>query len=363
VQTHRFFRTLAAFAVGVVAMVLSAPIAAAVLLFAAISALTRRLAVRFEPRISAWDEVIAFDPTIGWKSKPNLRTYCLADDVFQITTDADGWRGTDTTLADAEVVVVGDSHAYGHGIDDRDFFGHICRVPRVKAIGVSGYNMVQELLLMQQVGAHLANKIVVWFIFLGNDLADNLEPSMMQYRTPFVRLRSETGRWEIVTDHLSPEPWPFIMLRYREVNYDRLTKICSPSFVSDRAFAACEYLIAEGASLCERARARLIVMTIQDPKMITQEGLRTLYAHGADPQCFDPTLPDRRVRSICDRLGIPFIAGADHFTARDFKERDDHWNQRGHRRMADILRRLCEDDLNTTTREAVMRQFPVPVEN
>ena len=195
---------------------------------------------------------------------------------------------------------------------------------------------------MRELGNHLLEKYVVWFIFLGNDLLDNLEPSMEEYRIPFVREGSDAAGWEIVTKHIDPTPWPIVSRRYRRTNYDRLTKLFTPTFVSERAFSALEFLIGEGASVCRRAGARLTVMTIPDPKTLDKKGLDLLYTHGADVDSFDPDLPDRKIHGICQRLKLPFVAGADHFGIEHYKEHDDHWNQSGHARMAAILMGLYE---------------------
>jgi hypothetical protein len=79
--------------------------------------------------------------------------------------------------------------------------------PRIKAIGANGYNMVQELLWMRRYAPQLAGKLVVWFVYHGNDLFDNLQPNVFQYRTPFVRERHDGRGWEVVTEHVRRSPW------------------------------------------------------------------------------------------------------------------------------------------------------------
>jgi hypothetical protein len=336
-------RNFLGWASALVVLVCLLPVVVGIIAFKSVAFLTKRLAGLLEPRFLTWPELIEFYPAIGWRSKPNLNTYALVDDLFRITTDADGWRVNTTRLVDSDLIVFGDSHAFGYGIDEKDFFANVDPEVRVKSVGVISYNMVQELLLMRELSRSLNNKLVVWFVFLGNDLLDNLEPSQFQYRTPFVRETDGPCQWEIVTSHVSPKPWPFVSRRYLEVNYDRLSKIYSPGFVADRAFAACEYLIVQGARICEGAGARLAIVTIPDPMPMSQEGLDVLSAHGADPKLFDPELPDKRIRAMCERLDLRFVAGKDFLELSDYKEFDDHWNKRGHRRIAGVLRCLQEE--------------------
>lgn len=336
-QLLRFFL---GFVAALIATVLALPLIIGVLVFKAVAFLTKVLAPLLEPKFVTWQELIEFDPTVGWKSKAHLDTRALVDDLFHFTTDADGWRGNTTNLADSEMVVFGDSHAFGYGIDEKHFFANLVTEVRVKSLGVISYNMVQEVLWMRQLSHRLKNKMVVWLIFLGNDLGDNLEPAQYHYRAPFVREIKGTSQWQIVTEHLSSKPWPFLSRRYRETNYDRLNTIYSPTFVSERAFGACNYLIAEGKKVCDDAGAHLTVLTIPDPMTLSQAGLDILSAHGADSKSFDPSRPDKKIRSLCEQLNLPCVIGASHFGIEDYKQYDSHWNKQGHRRMAGILRGL-----------------------
>jgi hypothetical protein len=260
------------------------------------------------------------------------------DGVFHIVTDAQGWPGT-TSIAESDVVVFGDSYAFGYGVNVEDFFAERHHGVRIKAIGAPAYNMVQEVLLMRQLSPQLAGKLVVWFIFVGNDLHDNLTPNMYHYRMPFVREVNGTGSWEIVTSHVNPVQWPYISARFRDFTlWDRLlADIHSPTFLAQRAYSACEFLIGEGSAICNCAGARLLVMTIPDPLTVSQRGLQRLFSRGADPKSFDPDLPDRKIRKMCSKFGVLFVAGRNYLDARHYKTADPHWNERGHQQVAELL--------------------------
>jgi hypothetical protein len=61
------------------------------------------------------------------------------------------------------------------------------------------------------------------------------------------------------------------------------------------------------------------------------------------PGSCDENLPDRRLAASCQRHSVPFIAGKEYLSASDYKRIEGlHWNARGHRRMADVLRRVYE---------------------
>jgi len=270
-------RLLIALTTAVVGIVLVIPIFVVGLPFIAVYLLTTVIVRALEPRFVTWREIIEYYPQIGWKPRGSLDTHHLSDDIFHMTTDPDGWRGI-RSISESQVVVFGDSFALGYGIDDHDFFANVASGVRIKAIGAGGYNMVQELLWLERLSPQLPGKLVVWLIYFGNDLYENLAPEMYGYRMPFVRELDGTGEWEIVTSHVQPSKWSFVAdpatvgIKY----YQKLAELCSPTFFSERAYAACEYLIRNGKDVCSQVGARLIVITIPEITQLSQSGHQRL---------------------------------------------------------------------------------------
>ncbi len=317
----------------VTGLILVSPIILLALPFWLVAWLTQGLARRIEPRSVPWTDLMQFEPIVGWKPRPQLDTYALVEDVFHLVTDDEGWRGK-MTIEAADVVVVGDSFAFGQGMDEAAFFGSLADGPRIKAIGANGYNMVQELLWIERLSERLAGKLVIWMPYYGNDLYENLQPNLNEYRMPFVREGS--GGWEVVTGHVGPQPWT--ISRGRDY-YGKLAEMCCPTDFSQRAYSACEYLLERGGRACRESGARLVIMAIPD---ITQLGERIveLKALAPDPVAFDPALPDRAFAQICGKLDVPFFPLAEHLSPSDYKTRDVHWNKTGHRKVAAIIRRI-----------------------
>ena len=140
------------------------------------------------------------------------------------------------SLDDSAVVVIGDSFAFGYGVDAGKSFADLNPGLAIKAVGAPGYSMVQSVLLMEQFAERLAGKLVVWFVCLENDLQDNLAPAMRRYRSPFVRLSRSARR---VGDR-----GPSMSARRRGSRTDRhwkriLPHLCVPGPIADRAYAAC----------------------------------------------------------------------------------------------------------------------------
>ena len=334
-------RILVAAMAAIVGLILLVPVFLLALLLWGVSILTRAVSRLLEPRFLTRDQLIEFDPAFGWKPRPNLNTHHLMADLFRLKTDSDGWRGK-ATLQESEIVVFGDSFAAGYGVDERHFFANLHRQPKIKSIGIGGYSMVQELLWMKHLAPQLRGKLVVWFIYHGNDLYDNLSPDLRGYRKPFVRERRQSGDWEIVSSHVSRDQWP-IVTRIRlegQHHLAKLAEICSDTFLAERVYGACAYLIGSGEQICREAGADLVIMTIPEACQLTPEGQSALKARGGDPRSFDPFLPDKRIESICEDFQVPFIAGKSFLEMSCYKKNDCHWNALGHRKVAEALAEL-----------------------
>jgi hypothetical protein len=330
-------RALIAGVVAPVALIGALPILLLGLPFWLVGGLTRGAAAlfrRLEPRAVPWQELMAFEPELGWRTRPDLDVFARHDVTFHMTTDAEGWRDRRASLDEAEVVVVGDSFAFGTGVDDRDFFGARASVP-VKAVGADAYNMVQGLLLMERLGERLRGKVLVWLIYYGNDLYENLRPNHGQYRMPFVRQAPDGDReWEVVSRHVRSDPWPVdTPRRYLQ----RLAELCTPGPLSRRVFGASRYLIERAAAVSEAVGARLVVVGIPDKLQLTADGARELTRRLPRPAPLDPEAPDRALAAICKDLDVRFISLRQHVTAGDYKADDCHWTAHGHARVARVL--------------------------
>jgi len=336
-------RALLAVTAAVCGLLLSVPVILLGLPFWAVAFLTRVLPRPFEARPVSWQDVIEFDPTIGWRPKKNLNVDCgFEAGTFHVKTDSQGWPGK-ACIAESKVMVFGDSFAFGFGVNAKALFSELNPKLSIKAIGAPGYNMVQQLILMCQLSLQLRGKLVVWFIYIGNDLWENLQPNMQNYRTPFVRQVNGTSDWEIVTSHIKPTKWLYHFVddlraaeRFGGVFRDT-------TFVSHRMYSACEFLIGQGRDICNQAGGRLVVMTIPRTLQLSKRDWEHSVSRWGDVQLFDPNLPDQRIREICSKLRVRFVAGKDFLEVRHYIPAEGHWNERGHQRIADVLSSLYHE--------------------
>jgi hypothetical protein len=331
-------RTILAAVTAVIALLLLLPLVLLILPFWFVSILTRSIARIIEPEFLTREQLIQFDPVFGWRARPNLDTHHLMVDVFHIRTDQDGWRGRHS-LAESDIVVFGDSFAAGYGVSDRHFFANLSGGYKIKSVGIGGYSMVQELLWMKELKNSLHRKLVVWFIYYGNDLFDNLMPDLRGYRKPFVRESSMTGEWEIVSSHVAPEQWSIIHQGRMQGQHHipKLAELCSDTFLAKRAYRACEYLIETAKQICDEVQAQLVVVGIPDATQLTTTGRQNLKTMGGESASFDADRPDKELARICQSRGLHFQAGKTFLDAGCYKINDCHWNEKGHRRVCEAV--------------------------
>lgn len=331
VRSPRSSRVLAR-SIGLAAAVAASPVAVLAMPFWAVASLTRRLPrlLTLEPRQAAnWRDLMRYVPDVGWQTRANLDTYAYADDLFHVTTDAEGWRGPQS-LDSADVVVFGDSYAFGHGVDDLDMYTEHIPGRVVKALGSDGYSMVHAVLWMERLQRRIAGKHVFWMVYAGNDLYDNLRPNYDSYRMPYVRFRD--GRWEIYNGHVSDQPWPVIG---ESPSYRReLARVCTPVPESDRTMDAAGFLIQSASRICSEVGSDLTILSVPRRAQIDPELLPGLRSLSPEPDRFDPRRPDEELAARAREARCRFVALADHLGANDYQVRDIHWRPSGHRKVA-----------------------------
>jgi len=328
------------------------PIAAVAVPFWAVAFLVRRCSNLFAPPSKTWESIIGFDKHVGWKPNPNLDVYCsFAVGAFRVKTDSHGWRGQED-LTGCQALVLGDSFAFGFGVDDENaFFSLTNSGLHVKAIGSPGYNMVQEVIWLDKVSTQLSGKLVVWFICLGNDLYDNLQPNMQNYRTPFVREINGTGTWEIVTTHVRPETWHYNVERdFQKTRDARSLGTFSRTFLSERVYSACEFLIEKATHICRQAGAPLVIVSIPSMSQLDADAWNHWASRIGDPKLFDRDLPDQKLQAICKKFEVMFVPGSKYLSYTDYILEDGHWNEKGHKRIAKLLSSLYQQSVLNSAR-------------
>lgn len=322
----------------VVGSLLMAPVVLGIALTRSLTWLTGVLARTMEPTTVDWPDLLEFDAHLGWRPRPSMDVHCLSSadpEVFRVITDVEGWPGL-TSFEESDLVVVGDSFAFGYSIDFPRAYASRLPGIRVKPLAAPGYSMVQGLMLMRTMQERLRGKLVIWMVYYGNDLIDNLVPRMNRYRSPFLRQAGEGGDWEVVTHHVRPEPWRVSAGKgSQRERIDQALHEVGP--FSDRAFSACEALVTQAASCLRAVDAELMLLTIPSARLVAGK------QSGGERRTVESSrVPDDALSKIGGVAGVHVVHASRFLTKRHFRPTDAHWNEDGHERIAQEIRMMYQ---------------------
>jgi hypothetical protein len=292
-----------------------------------------------------WQQIIQYTPQIGWKPKKRLNNIYYSDpsgDIGSITTGSDGWP-CQFTISESDIVVFGDSFAFGYGSLFENAYYNLAGNLRIKPVASPGYNMVQPLQLMKKYRDQLNGKLVVWFICLENDLSENIRmDNSVHYTAPFISKNGDNRGWKIVTTHVQSRKW--LYSEKKSHNTLRYAKLSTPSPYSERIFEASEFLVKEANEICRTAGANLMILTIPDKRQLTQKGIGEFTRRLNGDDSYNADLPDNRFKEVCEKLNIPVISGKEYLTIDDYKVRDGHWNKKGNQKIAGLIKDFYHND-------------------
>ena len=274
------------------------------------------------------------DTVLGWRPIANLR---LArnnanGERWLVETDSAGWRegrahdrvGRRTTT----LVVLGDSYAFGEGVDVADRFDEILarRHPEWSVVnhGVMGFGTDQELLTLPW---NLRTGDMVLLLTYQNDMIDVTRRSFAGRSKPYYELDSTRGQLLL---HRPRIGW---QERLRDRSYLAATILArrerEPSDYSAldwrRGLAIYDSLVRREAALLRRRGVRLLVVHHGDSLLSHHSGL-------ARPYAFLDSIPD--LTALSADAALAGCGGARVFL------RDGHWGRDGHRCVAELLDRL-----------------------
>lgn len=145
-----------------------------------------------------------FDPELGWTLRGDLR-FDVAGPFgrYGVRTNSRGWRDRERSVPRAagvrRVAVLGDSTAWGWGVDQEQMFSALLERalgPTVEVLNfaVPGYSTDQELaVLTSEVARYQVDVVLLGFVL--NDVLGNDHPFIHDMSKP-VWTRGEEGVWE-----------------------------------------------------------------------------------------------------------------------------------------------------------------------
>jgi lysophospholipase L1-like esterase len=148
------------------------------------------------------------DRRFGYLYRPNFTGRLSRGALdFSFTTDEHGFRNPSPWPARADIVVVGDSMAFGYGVGDAQAWPRLVAdaLPNLKVInlGLIGASPQQYLRLLESFGLPLHPKLVLFMLFSGNDLYDTRE-----FQEWVDAATNQTYQeWEVTSGHPPDSGW------------------------------------------------------------------------------------------------------------------------------------------------------------
>jgi hypothetical protein len=149
----------------------------------------------FYPQISQHNAMFQPDPVLGWRFIPSQSgSIVYAGEVHHfISTNASGFRGQDPSALPPNgrrVLVMGDSFVSNISVAEQEVFTAVMQQrlgdTTVVNLGVNGYGVVQEYLLLQQWCDRVKPDLVVLMIYTRNDFEDNVNKDPWLYPRPYA---------------------------------------------------------------------------------------------------------------------------------------------------------------------------------
>lgn len=290
-----------------------------------------------------------FDSDYGWKATPNFRWIGTKLDFTgeqyhaHVTTDDNGYRFFgDITGERPRWFVIGDSYTHAIDVsDDKTYFALLANwLPiEVFAYGCGGWATLQQYMLIDERLETIKPDFILWQL-CRNDILNNTyelerlcDYSNNRMRRPYL---TEEGGIEYRT----PSPWP--RLRHLVNQYSRLGYIfwMRLDFAGFDPEQSAEHEI-DRQGMDHPALRRAVDITDRIFAMTRERcGETPIYAFNVDA-----IQPYHGIyRELCQRYGIHYIDAVP--AALIQAERDEipifaldgaHWNERGHRVVAEAL--------------------------
>jgi hypothetical protein len=287
-----------------------------------------RSLIQFDP------DCAQYDPGLTYTLKPGACTFANLEFRTAVRVNHVGVRDDEAALAAPDIIVLGDSHAMGWGVEHDETFSHVLADKtgqRVLDAGISSYGTVREMMLLDRLDVSGLRLLVIQYS--DNDLPEN-------------RAFREHGNRLPITS---------------EAEYDRVTQY----YASQHSYFPGKYLyrLVMKVSHLETPEPADLAMT---PVAPADEARLFLYAveHASHQRLDDVQLVVLEINeSLQDRA--PFIRALDAvrreasnppfvqrlialdlsttLTPRDFFVLDDHMTAEGHRVVGDALARVVRD--------------------
>lgn len=315
------------------------------------------------------------DPQLGWRHIPGARRLWTEEGRGLIEINQLGFRDRKRTIDKAgnmfRIAVFGDSMTEAVQVNLDQAFTYLLE-EKLKAkydsvevlnFGVSGYSPIQELLLFRQEGVRYKPDLVIWAVFLDNDISGchpNLTVS--EWGSPFLLetkdFQLDFSRAEQSVKEFQQQPgywfrrhsriYRFLSAwRWRLMNYFRVSPVVSqaqvpkrfllyeksgsPSPEWDEAWNCFERTVTQFVEEVHRHHAHLLILSVPSAYEVNAKAWEDNLV--AIPQMsqheWDLSGPQQRLKAIAAKQGVEVIEPHDVF--RKLKDGlPIYWGNAGH---------------------------------
>jgi hypothetical protein len=279
-----------------------------------------------------------------WNSPGRFRMRIFERD-YAIDTDADGIRSGNRkrTEAGRDVLVLGDSHSWGLGVDDRETYTALLNrlsADDFTSVSCASFGTARAFLkarqLIRQDVVERPRALVIQYCFNDRPENESFVESGFHYRAGlFRRPRRFRISWQEAYAYLHPAlrplDWPGELTRYLLEPATAEIPLRSPTGPSSEADAfsrVCAHFLGQP----EFSGVEKVILILASPP---KHQSRACYEA-------DERLLDRGAAYLREACGLDaeFISQGDHGrVAEEYFEMEDHLNALGHARFADRIRR------------------------
>lgn len=285
---------------------------------------------------------VQFDPELGYITRPRLTVgFRNREFVTTVCTNSMGLRDDEASLEDPDVLLLGDSFAFGWGVDQGESVADVLERRtrlRVLDMGVPGYGTLQQYLLLRRYAASrdVSGKLAL-FLLNSTDVYENAVHPLGQI--PYVD-------WAAAEPHVNRPGDTAFEAWVEEVNRHRSRGVFARSIFADLSLEAVRAL---GRRLklytpprpayvpTEADHWQAFGETVRAIRTLSERtGLAVAFVYVPWPREIDGHEPSlvHRIQSVLAYAEIPMIDLRGRLGGGAYFRLDDHWTAEGHARAA-----------------------------
>ena len=204
-----------------------------------------------------------FDPELGWANLQNSQTVY---DGIRYTTNSLGFRTGEIDPSKEHILILGDSVAYGSGVNDDENVSHFLNEKleglQVLNLAVMGYGIDQYYLTLKKYIARTHPRHIIVIIYTVNDLADIRSNQMFGAAKPlFIIDRGRLTLWRKTVEKFSCSNLIKKSWTLKFFSPDSLrNSLCNSKYLNDdeAAWAVVSALLKKINNLALQYRSRLL---------------------------------------------------------------------------------------------------------